>query len=237
MISKRSSSLVGLVVVRGAGAAAVPRRLPRASTVHVGRRERHALGLRPDWVPLDLVALAPVEEGWVATNLALGRMVVENDWVQGAAATYLPGAMVMIQRGEHRLLWSGLAHPVGVSVSVRTRRLEDARTAYAVDSVVDPHAPAQGSHRGVDDPPMSAALRYRLAVLFRHLLEGEPEPPHLMARRAEYLGLTEIELQELVSRFRRRVNAVAGVDVQTVEELGAFLVAETASLTRADLDP
>lgn len=237
MHPERPASLAGLVVVRGAGAAVVPRRLPRGTTVHVGRRERHGVELRPEWVPLDLVSLAPVEEGWLATNTTRARMRVECDWVLGGAATFLPGATVMLQRGEHRLLWPELAHPVGVSVSVRTRRLEDQRVAYVVDSTVNADGRGVGSYLGVDDAPMSDSLRYRLAVLFRHLLEGEPEPLRLVARRAEFLGLSEDALDETAQRFRRRVNAVSGTDLQSLDELGAYLVGPAGVLTRADLDP
>jgi hypothetical protein len=84
---------------------------------------------------------------------------------------------------------------------------------------------------------MSAALRYRLAVVFRHLLEDEPAPVHLLRRRAEFLGMTEPDLDWTVQRVRRRVNAARELRLQTVEDLGEYLVLETGALTRADLDP
>jgi hypothetical protein len=83
---------------------------------------------------------------------------------------------------------------------------------------------------------MAAALRYRMAVLFRHLLEGDPEPPYVLTRRAEFLGLAEAELVDLAHRYRRRLNA-SGTDLQSLLELGEFLVRHPEGLTRSDLDP
>jgi hypothetical protein len=163
-------------------------------------------------------------------------MEVENDWVQGGSAIFKPAAVVMLQAGEHRLQWSGLEHPLAVSVSVRTRRLDDQKIAYAVDATIDPGATGLRSELGVADAPMSAALRYRMAVLFRHLLEGDPEPLHVITRRAEFLGLPEAELVELAHRYRRRLNA-SGADLQSLLELGEFLVRHPEGLTVSDLDP
>lgn len=236
-VTETPSSLVGLVVVRGGGVPMTQWRLPRRVTATVGNRERHALRLPASWAPSELVTLSGVEDGWLALNISRLPMLVESDWIQGGSATFRPGAAVMLQRGEHRLLWPRLDHPVGVSVSVRTRRLEDQKVAYTVDSVVDTHATGLQSVMGVTDAPMSASLRYRLAVLFRHLIEGEPEPPHVVAKRAEFLRLTEEALVDLAHRYRRRLNGVSGADLQSLLELGEFLVQHPEGLGPADLDP
>ena len=228
--------LVGLVLVRGGGASARQWRLPRRTTASVGRRDRHGILLPAPWAPAELACFRATEDGWVATNSSRSRMVVENDWTQGGTATYKPGAMVMLQPGEHRLQWVGIEKPLSVSVSVRTRRLEDQKLAYAVDSTVDAARSGLRSQLGVADAPMSASLRYRMAVLFRHLLEGDPEPPRVLARRAEFLGMTEADLLEVAQRYRRRLNA-SGADLQSLLELGEFLVRHPEGLTRSDLDP
>jgi hypothetical protein len=163
-------------------------------------------------------------------------MQVESDWIQGGSATFKEGATVMLQPGEHRLQWSGLGHPLAVSVSVRTRRLDDQKISYAVDATVDPSASGLRNERGVVDAPMSAALRYRMAVLFKHLIEGDPEPPHVVTRRAEFLGLSEAELIDVAHRYRRRLNA-SGTDLQSLLELGEFLVRHPEGLAPSDLDP
>jgi hypothetical protein len=170
------------------------------------------------------------------TNASRARMVVENDWIQGGAVTSKPGAIVMLQAGEHRLQWSGLENPFAVSVTVRTRRLDDQKVAYAVDGTIDANASGLRNERGVVDAPMSAALRYRMTVLFRHLMEGDPEPPYVLTRRAEFLGLTEGQLVDIAHRYRRRLNA-SGTDLQSLLELGEFLVRHPEGLTRSDLDP
>lgn len=234
----RPSPLVGLFIVRGAGVPAVQQRLPRRSTATVGRRERHAVELRPEWVPLDLATFTAVADGWLVVNGARTPVRVENDWVRSGSASYLPRASVMLQRGDHHLTWPGLDGPVAISVTVRTRRLDDWRIRYAVDNRISVQgAPGLGSYLGVQEAPMSAALRYRLAVVYRHLIEGEPDPLHLLRRRAEYLGMTEHDLDWTVQRLRRRLNVVRGLDLQTLDELGDYLVHQTRELTRADLDP
>ncbi len=237
MSSGASSSLVGLVIVRGAGAPPVHRRLPRRSTASVGRRDRHALELVPEWVPRDLGCFDAAEGGWVFSNLSHARVRLESDFVVGGSAAFLPAAMVMLQRGHHRLTWEGLSQPLGISVTVRVRRLEDQRVPFVVDGAVPGHAQGTGSYLGLTDAPMSAALRYRLAVLFRHLIEGEPEPRHLVQRRAEILGVPEEELAEAAHRYRRRLNVVQGIDLQTLEELGEYLVLKAEELTKEDLEP
>lgn len=234
----RPSSLVGLIIVRGAGFPAVQQRLPRRSTATVGRRERHAVELRPEWVPLDLATFTAVPGGWLVENGARSPLRVENDWVRSGSASYFPRASIMLQRGDHHVTWPGLDGPVAISVTVRTRRLDDGRIRYAVDNRISVSGnPGFGSYLGVQEAPMSAALRYRLAVVFRHLITGEPEPVGLLRRRAEYLGMTEQDLDWTVQRLRRRLNVVRGLDLQTLDELGDYLVHGTAELSRADLDP
>lgn len=237
MSSEPSSALVGLVVVRGAGAPLVQRRLPRRAPASVGRRERFAFELQPEWVPRGLGTFTPVEDGWLFTNLSRSWMRVESDFILTGSATFRRDAMTMLQRGDYRISWEGLDRPLGVSVTVRTRRLEDQRVPYAVDSALDAHAEGSGSYLGVTDAPMSAALRHRLAVHFRHLLENEPEPRNLLQRRAEELGMPEQQLETLVHRYRRRLNVVHGLDLQTFEELGEYLVLKSEELTGRDLDP
>lgn len=232
-----SSSLVGLVLVRGGGAPLTHRRLPRRATASVGRRDRHGFELVPEWVPRDLGRFAPVEEGWVFTNHSRSPMRVESDFIAGGAAVFLPDAMAMLQRGDFRISWETLGQPLALTVTIRTRRLDDQRVPYVVDGAVQPHVTGAGSYLGVADAPMSAALRYRLAVLFRHLIEGDAEPAHLMQRRAEFLGMAEEDLADAANRYRRRLNVVQQLDIQSVEELGDHLVRKTDELTREDLDP
>ena len=237
MSSEAPSSLVGLVVVRGAGAPMVQRRLPRRAPASVGRRERFAFELQPEWVPRGLGTFTPVDEGWLFTNLSRTLMRVESDFIVTGSAVFRRDAITMLQRGDYRVSWEGLDRPLGVSVTVRTRRLEDQRVPYAADSTLDALAEGSGSYLGVTDAPMSAALRYRLAVLFRHLIEGDLEPRNLLQRRAEALGMAEEELENLAHRLRRRLNVVHSLDLQTLEELGEYLVLKSEVLTSRDLEP
>ena len=215
----------------------VQRRLPRRAPASVGRRERFAFDLRAEWVPRDLGTFTPVEDGWLFTNLARDWMRVESDFFLNGFAVFRPQGIVMLQRGDHRVTWDGLDRPVGVSVTVRTRRLDDQRIPFAVDSALDAAVEGSGSYRGVTDAPMSAALRYRLAVLFKHLIEGDLEPRQLVAKRAEALGITAEELEATAHRCRRRLNVVHGLDLQSIEELGEYLVCKSEELTRLDLEP
>jgi hypothetical protein len=233
----RPSALVGLVIVRGAGAPMVERRLPRRVSVTVGRGKQHGLGLVPEWVPLGLGRLSPVSEGWLVTNVARTSMSLENDWIRTGAAFFNPYATVMLQRGQHRVSWPGLRSPVSLSVSVRSRRWEDQRIPYAVDGGADVRVDGAASSLGMPGPTMSDAVRYRLAVLFRHLLEGEPAPLHLVRHAAESLGVTEEEVDDTAHRVRRRLNVALGTDLQSLEELGDYLVRGAGPLTASDLDP
>ena len=231
-----ASTLVGLVVVRGAGAPMVQRRLPRRSPASLGRRERFAFELHPEWVPRDLGTFTPVDEGWLLTNISRKWMRVESDFLLSGSMVLRPEAITMLQRGDFRVSWEGL-DPMAVSVTVRTRRLEDQRIPFAVDSTIDGRAEGSGSYLGVTDAPMTAALRYRLAVLFRHLIEGDVEPRNLLEKRAEALGITVEELDATAHRYRRRLNAVHNLDLQSIEELGEYLVRKSDELTRDDLEP
>ena len=221
--------------MRGAGAPVVQLRLPRRSTVSVGRRERNGVELAAEWAPLDAATLTPVEGGWLATNGARSRMSLTSDWVHTGSAFFVHGATVMLQRGEHRLGWPELPAPLSLTVTVRARQMDDERLPYAVDGALDP-PPRPGDHGVVEETPLTGAVRYRLAVLFSHLLLGTAEPPHQVRRRAEYLQLEEEELADLAHRYRRRVNAAHGTDLQSIDELGAHLVS-TGMLAREDLDP
>ena len=237
MSSPAHSSLVGIAVVRGGGAPLQQWRLPRRSPASLGKRERYAFALQPEWVPKDIATFTPVEDGWLCTNLSRDWMRLESDFILGGSAVFGPQAVVMLQRGDHRVGWSGLGAPLNVSVTVRTRRLEDQRLPYAGDSTVDAHVEGTGSYLGVTDAPMTAALRYRLAVLFRHLIEGELEPRNLLQRRAEALAMPAADLEAAAHRLRRRLNVVHGLDLQSIEELGEYLVLKTDQLTRVDLEP
>jgi hypothetical protein len=230
------SILVGLVVVRGGGAPMVQRRLPRRSPASIGRRDRYAFELQPEWVPRDLGTFMPVDEGWLLTNTSRAWMRVESDFIRTGAAVLRSDAITMLQRGDYRISWEGI-DPLSLSVTVRTRRLDDQRIPYAVDSAVDTRVEGSGSYLGVTDAPITAALRYRLAVLFRHLIEGELEPRNLLVKRAETLGITPEELEAVAHRFRRRLNVVQGLDLQSIEELGEYLVLKSDELTREDLEP
>lgn len=240
------TSLTGLVVVRGGGSAVSWRRLPRRSSVGAGRGERHGLVLPAPWVPRDLATLTPVASGWLVANGRRARMQLENEWVQGGRVTYLAAGVAALQPGETRLSWPDLDGPVSLSVTVRTRRLDDQRVPYAVDSRLptgqdDPSVRVadlpRGSYLGLADTPMSLSLRYWLAVLFRHLIEGDSEPLELVRKRAAYLGVSETDLEEAAHRYRRRLTAVRGLQLGDLYELGLHLVKETGDLTRDDLDP
>lgn len=235
------STIAGLVVVRGEGIPMVQRRLPRRAPASVGRRERFALELQPQWVPRDLGTFTPVDDGWLFTNSSRALMRLESELVLTGSAGFRPQAMVMLQRGDHRITWEGLERPLAVSVTVRTRRLDDQRMPYVLDSALDTNVDGRqggaGSYLGVTDAPMSAVLRHRLAVLYRHLIEGEPEPRNLLASRASALGISEEELQRTAHRCRRRLNVVRALDLQSLEELGEYLVLKNDELARDDLDP
>jgi hypothetical protein len=215
----------------------VQRRLPRRTTASVGRRDRHAFELVPEWVPRDLGSFAPVADGWLFTNLSRTGMRLESDFILGGSAVFQPEATVMLQRGDHRISWERLEQPFGVSVTVRPRRLDDSRIPYAVDSTLDGQGEGSGSYLGVTDAPMSAALKYRLAVLFRHLIDGELEPRNLLEKRAETLGMTAEELEATAHRYRRRLNVVRTLDLQSIEELGEYLVLKSEELCKDDLEP
>jgi hypothetical protein len=236
-----TSTMLGIAVVRGGVVPVVQRRLPRRSPASLGSRDRNGLVVDLAWVPRDLGTFTAVDEGWLVHNTSRARMRVESDFVVGGAMVLLPSAIAMLQRGDHRIGWEGLERPLSVSVTVRTRRLEDQRIPFAVDSTVeapvDTRAPAAGHYLGLADAPMSSALRYRLATLFRHLLAGEAEPRNLVQRASETLDMPEIELTDAAHRYRRRLNVVRGLDLQSIEELGEYLVEESHELTRDDLEP
>lgn len=183
-----------------------------------------------------------MDGGWVLRNGLTAPVGLESDWVRGSRVTYQPGAMVMLQQGEHRVIWEEWDQPVVLAVSVRGRRRDDARIPYLVDNRIPTEeesarrAGSGGTYLGVPDAPMTLALRYRLAVLFRHLLEGETEPLDLVRKRAVYLGITVEELDEAANRYRRRLNAVLDVKLGDLYDLGQHLHG-AGEIEAPDLDP
>lgn len=209
-------------------------RLPSASAVTVGRGHDTGARIEEPWVSRNLVTCTPVEQGWTATMGESSRVTLSGIWVEGQA-TLVPGATVLLGEGSWALEWPQLDHPCRMAITVWPKHLAPRVDApYLVQS-----RPRQAV--GTDFAAMQLDLddlaAYRLAVIFRHVIEDEPAPHRLYETRAVELGLSVSDVRNLVNRTRIRLNRRRECDLADHEALGDYLVRVSNLIGEDDLSP
>lgn len=229
--------IAGFVTTRVDGFDTAVRRLTQGARSRIGRRERHAFSLREEWIPRDLAELIPIQEGWLIENGGRTRMRVRNTWIEGVEAFFSQRAMVMLQQGTSVIDWPELDGSLSLTVTIRNERATDRDIPYAVGSEIDAGRPVAGTNLRGREVEMSPGLKHRMAVLFRHLIERSEPPANLCETAAKRLGTSEQAVKNSANRYRQRLNASRGRSLETLEQLGYYLVVTSEAIGTVDLDP
>jgi hypothetical protein len=209
--------------------------------VTVGRSASAGVHLRPGWVSRNLVQLAPCPFGWCAVNGYRAQMRVVVPHGETWVAT---GGGSVLALGQHVLSWPELPHRLEVTVNVTKQsqiglplaRDDPARPkpAYTFKpSLIGPANRLSPRRPAIELTPLQ---RLRMAVLFRHLLKGEPRPQNLTATAAAELGIAHDVMKKTVRDVRRSVRRQRQqVDDFDIDQLGRFLVTYAELITEDHL--
>lgn len=208
--------------------------------VTIGRHPCNAVRVEHAWMPRRLATVDPSTGSVMLRNGLRTRSVVRGP---GLEATVQPGACLHLSPGKWKVRWPELDHEV-----VTLLWLDDDEDGYDWPSAGD-RADADGHPRAFQGTEMAgqdvgAVLndlqRRRLAVLFRHVVEGRPAPDRFYQQAAEQLGASEQVLKNLVRETRDRLNDQRGLRFgagpDQLEVLGYYLVHTTGVLRREHLD-
>jgi len=219
-------------------------RLPRTSTVLVGRLTGAGISLRPEWAPRRLCRLEPVRDGWLH-NDSRTRLRAESLWVTGGV--FEPRAIVLLQSGRWCLSWD-LDGDCRLDVSIRRPSAKASRLPFALDAVVGralvEDMPA--THFAATDLALSPLARYRLAVLFEHLILADDPPENLYAAYADRFHRRDdprweqarLQVKSTAVKTRDRLNRARPHNpLRDVADLGYYLVTVTETLREEDLTP
>jgi hypothetical protein len=166
-------------------------------------------------------------------------------WLTGGV--FEPRAIVHLQAGSWHLSWD-LDGVCALDLDIRRRSAKDLGLPYALDSVV--------GRVHVEDVPLtlfaaadlglSPLARYRLAMLFAHLIRDESPPENLYAAFADRLYRRDdpawerarLQVKSTAVKTRDRLNRARPHNpLADVGELGYYLVNVTGHLGEEDLTP
>lgn len=195
----------------------------------VGRDAERGVCLDEPWVSRRLARLVPHDRWWLVVNGRRTRVQVDNPWV---SALFAPGAAVALPPGPTRLSWPHLDVGLELTVSVgdelggRPRRAQPELARARPGMVTDVAVRRQG---------LTAHQRNVMAVLYRHLLTHERPPVNLLQAAAGDLGATPGAVRQTATRIMNRLNRDRLIPLQTLDELGEYLVTTARVVTRDDL--
>ena len=207
-----------------------PWALPSWEDLWVGRAAGSGLYFGEEWIPRQLCRFVPVELGWLVHNGPRTRMRVQNRYVEDTC--FEPHALVALQGGNSLLSWpelddtcqlgvvigDGVAGDLKVLRNGREAGGSEARTAYAADRL-----------------EINPALREAMAVMFAHLISGERRPDNLAAAAGRRLGRSEQAMTNSARKLRERINEERWLNLETLDQLGHYLVVTTHTLTSENL--
>jgi hypothetical protein len=203
----------------------------------MGRSPGCAIELTPLWTPRRLASLAPVDGGWLLTNGDRTRVTAVSRSVRNGV--FERGAKVFLQPGQWSLSWE-LDGPCTASVritSVPTDAPE--RLPYALnDHRGGPTTrPARLTAIAGAEMALSPLTRHRLAVLFSHEFEDAAPPDNVCKAAAQRLGVTQAQVKRTALRVRDRLNTRREIPLESLEQLGYYLVHVSGALSPDDLEP
>jgi len=217
------------------GVQAAPFALPRHSVADIGRSLTSAIRLAPRWAPRLLAQFSPVEDGWILTNGGRTRLWARSPTVR--IACFERGARVMLQPGTWTLRWD-LDGPCAANVRITSVPAGYREPLpYALnDRLVSDSVAVQTLVAGAQ-VSLSARMRHQLAVLFAHEFDDEPAPDNLCKAAAGRLGVSEPQVKRTAFAARDRLNRDRGRPIESLEELGYYLVHVAQVLSPDDLTP
>lgn len=216
------------------GAEALGRwRLPRRSSTTLGRAKGSAIQLRGQWVPGRLAVLEPQGFGWLMRNGYSTRVVVRGPGLRGAR--FEPGGVAALIAGEWEIHWA-LDQSLRAEVSIN-KAPAPADLPWALNPTIPVHDQQHGTAYAADRQMFSQAELHLLAVLFAYEFEAVTPPRNICQAAAEALSLTSSQVKNSANTVRRRINKKRHTDLETLEELGFYLVHTARVLSEDDLDP
>jgi len=221
-------------------------RLP-GEPVTVGRARGAAAHLPSEQVPRVLATMVPYSstpsvlghakgpwQGWLMINGERTRARAEN---RLAIVEAEPSGVVALQDGTTTVIWPELDEAVTLTIVVGTGR-SDPALPVARDRAPDDRAVAPPATRvALQRSDVRPSLRHSMAVLFRHLLEGTQKPVNVYRTAAHEMGTTEAALKRSAERLMGRINEHRfGGRIDTLDQLGHYLVTTSALITTDDLE-
>jgi hypothetical protein len=151
-------------------------------------------------MPRRLLTLQPDGSHWLLSNGERTRCRVASD---GLEAVLGPRRHLILGAGEWRVRWPELDNPVHVRVELEVPDPPDLDAwpllADSTDQLGHPRQLAMTLAAGDDLAQVLTALpRYRLAVLFRHVLEGRAAPDPFFPPAVGEAGCTMQVLKNLL---------------------------------------
>lgn len=214
-----------------------PFALPRHSPAGVGRAPGCAIRLEPDWAPRRLATFAPVDDGWLLRNGERTRLTAASRTLRHGV--FERGAVVFLQAGRWSLAWDlDGACTAEVRITSVPREASE-QLPWALDDTARDDGAGVIVRTAVAGArmPLSPRTRHRLAVLFAHELDGTTPPENLCRAAGRRLDLAEAQVKRTALRVRDRLNARREHPLQSLEELGYYLVHVSGAIGPDDLDP
>lgn len=201
--------------------------------VSVGRATGCAVRIEHAWMPRRLVTVVRDGDVWSARNGDRTRCRIT---ASGVEAMIAPGRRMLLEEGDWRLRWPELDNAVDVRVTLGSPDEEERGSGWPVladthDRGGGPRAHAGTQLAGEDlDATLTPLRRYRLAHVFRHVLEEEPEPTPFFPPAAAAAGCSVQVLKNLVRDVEDLLNRQRGLELQGNAALGYYLVHTTGVL-------
>ena len=214
-----------------------PFALPLHSVADIGRSPGCAIQMTPPWAPRRLASLAPVDGGWLLTNGDRTRVTAVSRSVRNGV--FERGAKVFLQPGHWRLSWE-LDGPCVANIRI-TSAPTDApeHLPYALNDLQAEPAVRRARMTAIagSEMALSPMTRHRLAVLFSHEFDDAAPPDNVCKAAAQRLGVTEAQVKRTALRVRDRLNARRELPLESLEQLGYYLVHVSGALSPDDLEP
>lgn len=201
--------------------------LPLSDDAAIGRRQDSLLRVLEPWMPQTLIEITNAHSlGWVVTAGTGVTVDVSGTRIE---ASVMPGGAQLLGRGAWRLVFPTLDHRCRLDVRVfhpSSRAPLDPRSLtrpreLTMDELL---AARKSKVTAAAKVGMTPLTKYRLAVLYRHLLEDGPPPDNLCAAAGAALDMDEDAVRRLAYRIRDRLNEYRSNKLVSLDDLGDFLV-------------
>jgi len=233
-----TSGLQAEITLKVDGETLGPFALPRRGDAEIGRSLGSAIRLKPAWAPRLLATLTPSERGWMLTNGTRTRVRVKSRWVDGYCQ---PNALMVLQQGVWDFKWD-LDGECRAEVKVERARpglVQGPPVALSRKGEFVGRALGQRTDVAGSRMRLSPQIRHRLAVLFAYEIEDVAAPVNICKAAAERLGggVTERRVLNSALRVRARINDLRHESIESLEELGFYIVHVAEAIGPEDLDP